>query len=275
MRRKPFAAIRKGIVEHVLSGRLRATGFALYVWLHLRADHTTGTTWTNAARLATELGLHPVTVRRELSVLKRARYIGYTSPTGSQRAYEITIEKYHEHFEGAPGRLHERLQGGLHEGLHERPRTPRNSREFGAPKNKEVRNTSLRVRRADAIPPEKIQREKLLTENLLSKTEALAQAPRALRETLELYCLKTGRDAIDPADLECLPCLDAAHTPAMIQKAITHAVERFERRGEDPAALTLQYLWESLRHYTTRKPQNAQREAPPNPQYPIGLTRLW
>ncbi len=61
----------------------------------------------------------------------------------------------------------------------------------------------------------------------------------------------------------------------MIQKALTQAVERFERRGEDPAALTLRYLWESLRRYTTRKPRNAQREAPPTPPYPTGVTRLW
>ena len=59
-RRKPFTAIRKGRAEHVLSGRLRGTAFAVYIWLHMQADHRTGTVRSNAGRLATEIGLHPV-----------------------------------------------------------------------------------------------------------------------------------------------------------------------------------------------------------------------
>jgi len=262
-RRKPFAAIRKEIVAHVLSGRLQVTGFAIYVWFHLQANHTTGIVPTTAARLAAELRLHSVTIRRELNALKRGGYIRYESATGSQKPYEITIENYHEPFEGTRGPLHEPLQGWLHE----RSRTPRNPEEFSPPKNKEERITdSLRVRSADATQQDKFLNE--VRERLLSKAEALDQAPPALRETLEMYCLKTGREAIDPADMEGLASLDAAHTPAVIQKALTRAVERFVRRGKDPAALTLRYLWASLRHYTTRKPPDAQ----PTPNSPPGVT---
>ncbi len=155
-RRKPFAAIRKGIVEHVMSGRLRVTGFALYVWLHLRADYTTGTVWTTAARLAAELGLRPVRVRRELLALKRAGYIRYSYTIGSQKPHGITIEKYHEHFEEGQDPLHE----PVHDGLHEQPGTARNVSDFDAPKNKEERlkkkereDLSLRVCFEDEIEP--------------------------------------------------------------------------------------------------------------------------
>ena len=55
-RRKPFIALRKGLTEHVLSGRLTGSAFGVYVWLHLQADHRTGTLRTNAGRLAGELG---------------------------------------------------------------------------------------------------------------------------------------------------------------------------------------------------------------------------
>jgi hypothetical protein len=112
-------------------------------------------------------------------------------------------------------------------------------------------------------------------ERVLSKPEALAEAPPALRETLELDWFKTGREGLDPADVECLHRLDQVHTPAVIQKAITTAVERFERRAEAPAALTFQYIWASLRHYTTRKPPATARVPTPESKYPIGLTRLW
>jgi hypothetical protein len=107
-RRKAFSAIRKGIVEHVLAGRLRATSFAVYVWLHLQADHVKGTVWTNATRLGAELGLHPVVVRRTLVGLQRDGYICSSAVPGSQQLYEITLEKYHEHFEAEQEPLQER-----------------------------------------------------------------------------------------------------------------------------------------------------------------------
>ena len=84
-RRKPFTAIRKGIVEHVLTGRLRGARFAVYIWLHLQADHTTGTVWTNAAKLASETGFYPSTVREVLAGLRRDGYLRYESAEGLER----------------------------------------------------------------------------------------------------------------------------------------------------------------------------------------------
>ena len=65
--------------------------------------------------------------------------------------------------------------------------------------------------------------------------------------------LKTGRDELTPDDLSALRELDQAHTPAVIQKAITESVARFTRRGEDPRGVTFRYVWDSLRRFATRK----------------------
>ena len=98
-RRKPFIALRKGLTEHVLSGRLTGSAFGVYVWLHLQADHRTGTLRTNAGRLAGELGMHAAKVRRDLAALRGCGYIRYDSEPGSRELYVITIEKYDRHFE--------------------------------------------------------------------------------------------------------------------------------------------------------------------------------
>jgi hypothetical protein len=95
-----------------------------------------------------------------------------------------------------------------------------------------------------------------------------------LRETLELFWLKTGREDLPPEDLAALRALDRTHTPAVIQKAITESVERFQRRGNDPRALTLRYVWDSLRHFTTRTTRTTTPLEPERPAYPPGLTRL-
>lgn len=97
--------------------------------------------------------------------------------------------------------------------------------------------------------------------------------PRALRETVELYWLKTGRDDLTTEDLSALRALDQAHTPAVIQKAITESVARFTRRGEDPRGVTVRYVWDSLRRFATRKAPAA-TASPNRPVYPPGLTRL-
>src|SRR5688572_30612646 len=119
-------------MEHVVCGRIRGTAFAVYVWLHMQADHTTGTVRTNAGRLSAELSLHPVTVRRDLSALKRTGYITYASHLGSRQLYEIAIEKYHHHFDAAapPTDLaeQERLQAPLQVPLHERRANHRDDR---------------------------------------------------------------------------------------------------------------------------------------------------
>ena len=137
-RRRPFAAIRKGLVEHVLSGRLNATQLGVYVWLHLTADHETGTVWTSATRLATEVKLHASTVREILAALRRAGYLTYECAPGQRALYEITIEKYHAQFDdgGREVRRHVRRQVRRQVRLQVRAASARQGGEIAAPKDR-------------------------------------------------------------------------------------------------------------------------------------------
>jgi hypothetical protein len=165
LRRRPFAAIRKGLVEHVRSGRFNATQLGVYVWLHLLADHTTGTVWTNASVLASELRIHPVTVRRHLAALRRSGYLRYAPTRGAGQLFEIAIEKYDRHFEDQARALHGSLQGPLHvraASSHEGTQNP-------APKKKEGRSVRFADRDRSA-------------EELLRRSQTRARATNAARD---------------------------------------------------------------------------------------------
>ena len=273
LRRKPFTAIRKGLIEHVLTGRLQGTAFGVYIWLHLLANHTRGTVRTNASRIAAELRLHPVTVRRDLVTLRDHGYVRYASARGKRDLYEIEIAKYDRHFEAIaePGAE----QAPLQVPLHERTSSGRRIEQNRSPKNKEVRSTTtLRVRSADVDLDPKSSSN---SGERLSREEALAAAPAILRETVELFFLKTGRNGLDAEECSALADLERAHTPAVIQRAITKAVDRLARRGQPPTALTLGYVWESLKRFATRRRTTAftpvDHEVPPG-KYPPGLTLM-
>jgi len=288
-RRKPFTAIRKGLTEHVLSGRLKGTAFATYVWLHMLADYRTGTVWTNAGRLASELGLHPVTIRRDLAVLRERGYIRYDSAPGSRELYAVIIEKYDCHFErndasGEQVPLHAPLQAPLQAPLHERRASARGARQNRAPKNIEVRSkkkpsttATLRVRCADAQCATLAVGQDVETASTaaLSRADALAAVPAILRETLELFFLKTGRAELHAAEFAALGHLEQAHTPAVIQRAMSAAVARFTRRGQSPSDLTLTYVRDSLKHFTTRRTRAGPLGTSAARTYPDGLTRLY
>jgi len=270
-----FLKWRRSIDEHLELRRLTWDEYALFNWLCTKADPRTGTLRTSWRTLAEQTTLSANYVGKLCASLKRKGYIEYPTHRGRRRSLvEVAIGKFplpdgtYTTLAGHPGRTPSEASAEvLAELLSEvGQKTPMDSASSTSGRNRNRQeNSSLRVRMADATQPDKP----------LTKAEALAQAPPALRETLELFCFKTGRDGFASGELEWLRLLDQAHMPAVIQKAITTAVGRFEQRREDPATLTLRYLWESLRHYTTRTPRNAQHEAHPNPPYPTGLTRLW
>ncbi|MGH7334626.1 MAG: hypothetical protein ACREKS_18155 [Candidatus Rokuibacteriota bacterium] len=289
------------------SGRLRASRFAIFVWLLMEANHKTGIARTSPAQVAADLGFHPVTVRRDFSMLRRSKYIRYSYPPGGRQLCGIAIERYHDHFASEAGALQVRLQ----DRLQVNPLSPRPTSRNRRPKNIEVRSTTttpLRVRSADGTDGQKSNQEGRRRETAraaatalredsaattphaaganvaddassrpLTRDEALRQAPAALRETVEYFLFKTGRESVAPHELDSLQRLDEAHTPAVVQKAVTRAVERFRRRGEDAARLTLDYVWQSLQHFTTRKAPapEPRRDPASHPSYPTGVTRLW
>jgi hypothetical protein len=110
--------------------------------------------------------------------------------------------------------------------------------------------------------------------------------PAPAREALASFFAVTGREAITQDDFAYFGLLDQAHTPAVIAKGISAAAARFAKRGTALSELTLQYVWDSLKHFTTRKPpaSGGRREAGARAQaapegsarstYPPGLTRL-
>jgi hypothetical protein len=87
----------------------------------------------------------------------------------------------------------------------------------------------------------------------LTRFDARAQAPAPARDALDLFFDTTGRECIGVDDFAYFALLDQAHTPAVISKGVLAAAARFARQQQHVGELTLQYVWESLKHFTTRK----------------------
>jgi len=97
-RRKPYSPIRKGLAEHIVSGRLRGTKLNVYLWLHLSANPYTGRCFMNAAMIALALGLPSRTVNHILLQLRAEGYVDFMARRGSRKPFEITIRKFHDHY---------------------------------------------------------------------------------------------------------------------------------------------------------------------------------
>ncbi len=249
----------------------------MFSWLCTKADPHTGRLRTSWAIIGSQTRLGAKRVEQLCRGLKGKGYVGYPEHRGSATLAEVAIDKFplrdgtYTALAGAgratPAEAARELGGSSTRKIGASPRRVRGRRR---------RTTSLRVRTADRhTDREASVLSEAGPEATLPRDEALAAAPRALRETVELFWLKTGRDGLTEDDLAALRDLDQAHTPAVIQKAITESVERFTRRGDDPRGLTFRYVWGSLKRFTTRKSPAPPASTPPSrPAYPPGLTRL-
>ena len=279
-----FLKWRRTIDEHLELRRLTWDEYGMFNWLCTKADPRTGRLRTSWPTLADQTTLTTNYVGKLCRSLKRKEYIAFQEHRGRRGGLvEVAIDKF-----PLPGggytSLHATPRRGQAEVLAEVPaevpaelvgqKTDESSTSLAGRSRKRSRSrSSLRVRTADASANTRTDYSKL--EERLSRVEALAAAPRALRETVELYWLKTGLDGLTPDDLAALHDLDQAHTPAVIQKAITESVERFTGRGDDPRGLTVRYVWDSLCRFTTRKsPEALRSQTSERPAYPPGLTRL-
>ena len=92
-------------------------------------------------------------------------------------------------------------------------------------------------------------------EESVSRPVEISEISAAMRPTVDLFLLKTGRANIDESELIPLRYLERDHYPTRINQEIRTAVERFRRRGRDPTTLTFDYLYESLKHQSSRKPK--------------------
>lgn len=84
----------------------------------------------------------------------------------------------------------------------------------------------------------------------------LQEVPSAFRETVELFCFKTGRTALSREDLDHVRALEEIHTPARVQAEITRILKRFDGKGKPASDLSWRYLRQALQHQRSLKPQN-------------------
>jgi hypothetical protein len=279
---------RRTIDEHLELRRLTWHEYAMFSWLCTKASPQDGVVRASWPTLAEQTSLRPNHVEKLCRSLRNKGYIGYPEHRGKRRVLvEVVIDKF-PLADGTYTTLRQRRGGGAAEAPTEVPadvpaevtaelgvqRPGKSMTSLGGRSRERERNrSSHRVRSADASTGASIT-DLSKSEACLGRAESLEAAPRALRETVELYWLKMGRDGLTADDLAALRDLDQAHTPAVIQKAITETVERFERRGDGPGGLTFRYVWDSLRRFTTRKTRAATPPHPEHPVYPPGLTRL-
>ena len=270
-----FLKWRRSIDEHLELGRLTWDEYGMFSWLCTKADPFTGRLRTSWTIIGSQTRLGAKRVEQLCRGLKAKGYIGYPERRGSRTLAEVAIDKFplrdgtYTALAAADGAGGAQVAGQLKASTPREPaRRPQRVRE-------RARATSLRVRSADGGTDAKPV-PAASTAAVLTRDQALAATPRALRETVELFWLKTERAAgLTEDDLAVLRALDQTHTPAVIQKAITEAVERFARRGASPQTLTFRYVWESLSGFTTRRaPKPAPDGGTDRPVYPPGLTRL-
>jgi hypothetical protein len=117
--------------------------------------------------------------------------------------------------------------------------------------------------------PYKCTEQPLKNKDLYSPTESAEAPPEepkshpvdiseisaAMRPTVKYFLHETGRESIDESELTQLRYLERDHYPTRINQEIDTAVARFRRLGRDPTTLTIDYLYESLRRQSSRKPK--------------------
>jgi hypothetical protein len=89
-----------------------------------------------------------------------------------------------------------------------------------------------------------------------------SEVPYAMHHVVKYFLRETGRDFLTVSELAPIRDLDRLHYPARIIQEIDVAVDRFRRGGRDPAVLTIDYLYQSLRHQPGRKKKP--RASPPD-----------
>jgi hypothetical protein len=277
-----FVKWRRTIDEHLELGRLTWDEYGMFSWLCTKADQRTGRIRTSWPTLADQTTLSANYAGKLCRSLKGKGYIAFREHRGRRGGLvEVAIDKF-PLLDGTYTALQSpRRRGQAEVPAHVPAEVPAElaaQRAEGSDgslegRTRERKRPPLRVRSADGTDRNG-QPDPSGGSVALAREQALEAAPRALRETLELFWLKTGREDLTPEDLAALRDLARTHTPAVIQKAITESVERLRQRGEDPRALTLRYVWDSLRRFTTRTTRGTTSLGPERSAYPPGLTRL-
>src|SRR5579885_3495750 len=91
-----FVKIRRGILDHLLSGIISIFEFGIYVILHLQADFRTGVVKTSAPRLraAAPRGAKMRDIQRALQRLSHIGFIRIFRISGKRGNYHVLIHKF-------------------------------------------------------------------------------------------------------------------------------------------------------------------------------------
>src|ERR1700680_4913948 len=91
-----FTAIRNGILDHIREGKICPFDFGIYVFLHLRADWSSGIFHGCAATIAYQFGDGKLKkpIQRSLHRLRDRKYINYHEGSGQRGGYPVLIHKY-------------------------------------------------------------------------------------------------------------------------------------------------------------------------------------
>ena len=182
-----FVKWRRSIDEHLELGLLTWDEYGMFNWLCTKADPRRGTLRTSWTVLAGQTRLGAKHVEKLCRGLKGKGYIDYPEHRGWRTLVHVGIDKFPlrdgtytslpRESGASPAELPAKVPGEL------QGQTPEESTASPAGRVRERSRSSLRVRSADAstdtgtTDPSK-------PEERLGRAEALAAAPRALRETV-------------------------------------------------------------------------------------------
>jgi len=91
-----FTAIRNGILDHIRDGKICPFDFGVYVFIHLRADWSSGICHACASTIAYQFGDPKLKkhIQRSLHRLRERKYINYLEGNGKRGSCPILIHKY-------------------------------------------------------------------------------------------------------------------------------------------------------------------------------------
>ena len=101
----------------------------------------------------------------------------------------------------------------------------------------------------------------------------VSEAPEAMRSTANYLLLNTGRKGLQDEEISALRKLNSRDFPAVVQKQIDIAIERFPRLGRDLRTLTFVYILECLKDRPPTRPLSGNKSsgggkaAPPRKDY--------
>ena len=89
-----FAQLRRGLLDHLTSGKMPVLYLSPYVILQMAASPETGIVYTNARILEVTFSYSSRFIRRALETLESSHYIKRFSTPGSSKPYPVLIHKF-------------------------------------------------------------------------------------------------------------------------------------------------------------------------------------